>query len=128
MPLELQSTKERETKKTPFEMMNTVDLTCWLALLLLLGLIVYMKCGLLRSMILAFVSLSVSLSVSRGFTEFHCAKNGSPDRYPVSAGYTFGEPRHIVLDGGPDFLAARGGGFDAAFAKLLWSFVLLYDS
>jgi len=28
-----------------------------------------------------------------------------------------------VLDGGPEPSAARGGGFDAAFAKLLWSLV-----
>jgi len=30
-----------------------------------------------------------------------------------------------VLDGGFDLPTARGGGFDAAFAKLLWPLVLV---
>jgi len=32
---------------------------------------------------------------------------------------TFGGPKNIVLDGGPDPPTARGAGFDAAFARLL---------
>jgi len=41
---------------------------------------------------------------------------------------TLEDPRHIVLDGdgSPNFATARGGGFDAACAKLLWSLVDLY--
>jgi len=38
---------------------------------------------------------------------------------------TLGGPRNIVLDGGPDPPIARGGGFDAAFTKLLWPLVAL---
>jgi len=36
---------------------------------------------------------------------------------------TFGGPGNIVLDGGPDPPTTRGGGFNAAFAGLLWPFV-----
>jgi len=37
---------------------------------------------------------------------------------------TPGGPRNIVLDRSPDPPSARGGGFDAAFAELLWPLVL----
>jgi len=37
---------------------------------------------------------------------------------------TLGGPRNIVLHGDPDPPAARGGGFDTAFAKLLWPHVM----
>jgi len=36
---------------------------------------------------------------------------------------TLGDPRNIVLDGGPDFYR----GFDAAFAKLLWPPVIITE-
>jgi len=36
---------------------------------------------------------------------------------------TPGDPRNIVIDGGPHPTTARGRGFNAAFAKLLWLFV-----
>jgi len=57
--------------------------------------------------------VSVS-SLSRGFTA------NTAERIEVLLGVeTFGDPRHIVLDGSPDF----SHGFDAAFAKLLWPLV-----
>jgi len=38
---------------------------------------------------------------------------------------TFGGPRSIVLHGGLNPCIARRGGFDAAFAKLLWPLVVV---
>jgi len=78
------------------------------------------RCRLLRSMIPASVSLSDCLS--HGFTRLHCAKTAQRTeilfevKIPVV-------PKHIVLDGRPDHLTARGERFDAAFAELLWSLV-----
>jgi len=54
-------------------------------------------------------------------TRLRCAKTAK--LFEVLFGMvTLGDPRHIVLDKGPDPLTARG--FDAAFAKLLWPLVL----
>jgi len=77
-----------------------------------------MKCRLLLPMFAMSVCQSVrpkSVCLSLGSSRLYCAEQIK---------ILFGGPRNIVLDGGPDPPTPRGGGFDAAFAKLLWPFVL----
>jgi len=66
------------------------------------------------------VCQSVSLSLSRGSTRLHCAKTAEQIKMLFGVN-TFEGPRNIVLDGGPD--PPQRGGFDAAFAKILWPLV-----
>jgi len=40
---------------------------------------------------------------------------------------TLGDLRRVVSDGGPNPHTTRKGGFDAAFAKLLWSLVIFFN-
>jgi len=70
-------------------------------------------------MIAVSVCLSVCHAAQLGFTVQKWL-NGSRS----CLGWTTpGGLSNIVLDGGPDPSTARGGGFDAAFAKLLWPLV-----
>jgi len=83
----------------------------------LLGRLEHMRCGLLRSII------PESVSASDCHVGGLC-KNDWTDRRPVWCGDSeSGDPRNAVLDGGPHPPRRRGGGFDAAFAKLLWPLV-----
>jgi len=76
-----------------------------------------MRCRLLLPMIV----VSVRQSVTRLKSASLC-KNGCTDPDAVSVN-TLGGPRNIALDGGSDPPLQKGGGFDAAFAKLLWPLV-----
>jgi len=69
------------------------------------------------------VSVCQSVCLSRGSTRLHCAKMAEQIKILFMVN-TPGGPSNIVLDGGPDTTSARRGGFDAAFAKLLWPLVL----
>jgi len=64
-----------------------------------------------------------SVCLSRGSTRLLCAKTAEQIKILFRVD-TLGGPRNIVLDGGLDPSTALGGGFDATFAKLLWSLVV----
>jgi len=80
-----------------------------------------MRCRLCLPMFAVSVHLSVCSSVclSCGSTRLHCAKTAEEIKMPFGMN-TPRYLRNIVLDGGPDPPTARGGVFEAAFAKLLW--------
>jgi len=61
--------------------------------------------------------------MSRGSTRLRCAKTAEQYKILFRVN-TLGNQRNIVLDGGHD-PPPREGGFDAAFAKLLWPLVQL---
>jgi len=60
--------------------------------------------------------------LSHGSTRFHCAKTAkrTKTRFRVN---TLRSTRNVVLDVDPDHPQQAKGGFDAAFAKLLWPLV-----
>jgi len=66
-----------------------------------------------------------SVCLSRDSTRLRCAKTAEQIKI-LFVVKTLGGPRNnIVLDGSHDSPTARGGGFDAAFAKLLWPLVII---
>jgi len=64
------------------------------------------------------------VSLSHGLTGIHCAKTAEQIKILFGVN-TLGGPMNIVLDEGFDPRRVRGGGFDAAFAKLLWPLVFV---
>jgi len=68
-------------------------------------------------------SVRPSVCLSRSSTRIRCAKVAKRIQILFVLN-TLKGPTNIASDGGPNFLTARGGRFDAAFNKLLWSLLL----